>query len=127
LAPSKAKNKGPRAPADIRDELATTIAAARKKAAVELQRAEAARVKASWKAGKRWREEYYKAIGRNIRRVREARGVSQAELGVALMPSQTRASLSNLERGRQAVLLHTAVQISNRLGVTLDNLIRGKA
>jgi len=66
---------------------------------------------------------FYLALGNQIEAVRRARHMSQAQLGEALTPPQTRASVSNFENGKQRVLVHTLVQIAQALSVDLNTLI----
>lgn len=63
----------------------------------------------------------YVAVGQNIRKAREKRGLTQAELASAV--SLTRTSITNVERGRQRLLLHTLCDIAAALAVTPSDLI----
>lgn len=60
-------------------------------------------------------------FGGNVRRLRMEKGWSQEELGDKL--SLTRASISNIELGRQTVTLETFVTLSRCLRVSLDELV----
>lgn len=65
---------------------------------------------------------FYREVGRRIREVRENdRGLTQAELGAAVALNRT--SITNIELGRQKVLLHKFVEISNALSVEPQTLI----
>lgn len=65
--------------------------------------------------------EVYRLIGQRIREAREKRGLSQERLAneVAL----TRTSITNIEKGRQKVLVHTLFLLSEALGVSVVELI----
>ena len=66
-------------------------------------------------------QDIYRQIGRNIRRLREGR-LTQAQLASAIGIS--RASLANIEAGRQQVLVHYLFAIAEELNLeTLDRLL----
>lgn len=65
---------------------------------------------------------FYVALGKRIRAVREQRSLTQAQLGARLYPPVTRASIANVEAGKQRVLAHTLVQIARVLHAPLDQL-----
>lgn len=67
-------------------------------------------------------EGFYTALGKRIRAVREQRSLTQTQLGARLAPPVTRASIANVEAGKQRVLAHTLVQIARVLGTPLDQL-----
>lgn len=58
---------------------------------------------------------FYTRLGSNVRSVRVSVGLSQADLADRI--GFTRASVSNLEAGRQKIALHLFVQIAHALGV----------
>ncbi len=59
-------------------------------------------------------------IGKQLQRVREEKGVSQAKLAKAAgIPVGT---LRNLEQGRRVPRLDTAIKLAEALGVSLDEL-----
>ncbi len=60
-----------------------------------------------------------------IRRRRDALDLTQDELGKMLNPTMTRASIANIEAGKQRVLAHTLVDLANALQLTLDDLASG--
>ncbi len=60
-------------------------------------------------------EDLYCAVGQRIRKAREARNLSQADL--ANVVSLTRTSITNIECGKQKPLLHTLYDIADALGV----------
>lgn len=64
------------------------------------------------------------AIARRIRRLREARGWSQFDLGVACGCPQWQ--ISRWERGIYAPELTAACRLADALETTLDRLIRGR-
>lgn len=65
---------------------------------------------------------FYKAVGSNIRRLREqVRGLSQEKLAKSVGLERT--SITNIENGRQKLLLHTASAIAARLGVSVNDLL----
>lgn len=66
-------------------------------------------------------EDLYKAVGQRIRRIREERRLTQAEL--AELVSLTRASITNIEQGRQKLLLHTLYDIAAVLTVKPSDLL----
>lgn len=68
-------------------------------------------------------ESIYPEIGRNIQCARDARGMSQASLGARLMPPLTRASIANMEGGKQRILVHTLLSIAQILAVPLSDLL----
>jgi transcriptional regulator with XRE-family HTH domain len=68
-------------------------------------------------------EPFYAALGRRISDARERRGLSQAKLGEMLKPPVTRASIANVESGKQRVLAHTLVDLAAALGISVADLI----
>ena len=64
---------------------------------------------------------FYKQVGENIRARRKVRGLSQEALAKAV--GLKRPSLSNIEKGRQNILLHTFYDISDSLNVSPDALL----
>lgn len=63
----------------------------------------------------------YKAIGIRIRRFRKERGLTQQTL--AELSNQEPSNISHIERGATKLSLPTIVNISNALGVTVDDLL----
>lgn len=63
----------------------------------------------------------YKEIGKRIRLARERLGLTQAELGIAVDLSRT--SITNIESGRQSLLVHSLVAISGVLDIRPSLLI----
>jgi transcriptional regulator with XRE-family HTH domain len=65
--------------------------------------------------------ELYREVGRRLRQARETQGLSQEKLAGQLKLS--RASIVNIEAGRQRAPLHLLWQISEALGTDLGLLI----
>ena len=55
------------------------------------------------------------------------RQVTQTQLGAQLDPPVTRASIANIETGKQRLLVHTLLQLADLLEVTLTALLPGPA
>jgi transcriptional regulator with XRE-family HTH domain len=66
-------------------------------------------------------EAIYRVFGRKLREVRVGKRIPQQEL--ATLSGLTRASITNIESGRQRVLLHQAVQFAEALGVDLAEIV----
>lgn len=66
-------------------------------------------------------EAIYGNLGRRIKERREALGMSQEVLSVSL--GQTRASIANIEAGRQRVMLHDVPALARALGWTARQLM----
>jgi len=64
---------------------------------------------------------FYAEVGTRIRRQRERRGLTQQAL--ASMVSLSRASLANIERGKQKTLLDTFVDLASALHVAPAKLL----
>lgn len=64
-------------------------------------------------------------FGERVAIARDMKGMRQADLAHAI--GLTRTSVVNIERGRQRVLLETAVLIAKALGVSLNALTKGLA
>ena len=63
----------------------------------------------------------YAALGKRIRALRRQANLSQED--VAERVGLTRTSITNIERGRQQLQVHTLVAIAHTLGVRLDELL----
>ncbi len=63
----------------------------------------------------------YEEIGERIRGLRGSAGLSQEALGDKV--GLTRTSITNLEKGRQQVPLHTLYEIAGELSVPLQSLL----
>lgn len=68
-------------------------------------------------------EPFYVEVGRRIQNLRNTLGMTQEFLGNQLEPKVTRASIANIETGKQRILAHTLVQLANALGVKVEELI----
>ena len=66
-------------------------------------------------------EDLYRGVGQRIRKIREERKLTQAEL--ATIVSLTRTSITNIEQGRQKLLLHTLYDIAAALAVEPKDLL----
>lgn len=66
-------------------------------------------------------ESLYPTLGRRIHELRVNRRLSQEEVGKALQ--LTRATVANIESGKQRVLVHTLVAIAGILGVGIGELL----
>ncbi len=64
---------------------------------------------------------FYKKIGENIRAKRKELGLSQEGLAQAI--GLKRPSMSNIEKGRQNILLHTFCDIAETLNSTASALL----
>jgi transcriptional regulator with XRE-family HTH domain len=67
-------------------------------------------------------EDFYVRLGKRIHQRRVHLGITQEQLGRRLMPQVTRASIANLEAGKQRVLAHTLVQLAKALDLSLEAL-----
>jgi transcriptional regulator with XRE-family HTH domain len=68
-------------------------------------------------------EPFYQEVGRRIQARRNRLGLSQESLGAALRPRVTRASIANIEAGKQRILTHTLVQLGVALDVEVSKLL----
>src|SRR5438105_607703 len=66
---------------------------------------------------------FYASLGRRIQDLRKARGLTQEQLGSRIVPAVTRASIANIEAGKQGVLTHTLVQLARALGANAQDLL----
>jgi transcriptional regulator with XRE-family HTH domain len=66
-------------------------------------------------------QSFYKEVGMRVRRAREDRGLTQE--AVASQVGLTRTSMTNIEKGRQRVALHTLMDIAQVLAVPFIHLI----
>lgn len=62
-----------------------------------------------------------KSIGKRVKEAREARDISQQQLAELIHKSQ--ALICQIEQGKRKPGLHTAIQLSNVLGIKLEDLI----
>ena len=68
-------------------------------------------------------EPFYSEVGLRIQALRNQNGMSQEQLGRRLDPPVTRASIANIEAGKQRVLAHTLVQLAEAFDVELGALL----
>lgn len=68
---------------------------------------------------------FYRQVGENIRARRKVLGLSQEALAKAV--GLKRPSLSNIEKGRQNILLHTFFDIAESLNVSPEALLPARA
>lgn len=66
-------------------------------------------------------DRYYAEVGRRIRDARDRSGMTQEAL--SSMVGLSRTSVTNIERGRQKLLLHTLRDIAAALGVAVAQLL----
>lgn len=66
-------------------------------------------------------EDFYKKVGEKIRDKRQERGLSQE--GLAKAVGLKRPSMSNIENGRQNILLHTFCEILETLDTNANTLL----
>lgn len=72
-------------------------------------------------------EPFYAELGRRVLDLRTKRGLTQERLGLLLEPAATRASIANIEGGKQRVLAHTLVQLAKALQVEVPELLNGSS
>jgi transcriptional regulator with XRE-family HTH domain len=68
-------------------------------------------------------EPFYQALGSTIHRIRRDCGLTQAQLARSLTPPSTRASIANIENGKQRVLAHTLAQLATALSKDVQDLM----
>lgn len=64
---------------------------------------------------------FYSALGQRIRERRIERGITQSQLAQLLSLSRT--SVTNIESGRQKLLVHTLIQIASVLNMEVSTLL----
>lgn len=64
-------------------------------------------------------------LGKNLRQLRVARGLSQKQLAAALGYSNAN-TLSNIENGRAGLYLHQVIQLCEVLGCQIEDIIQEK-
>lgn len=65
-------------------------------------------------------KEGYRQFGRAVKKAREEASLTQE--GLAEKIGMSRPSVAKIENGQQQVLLHTAIEIAEVLGITLSKL-----
>jgi transcriptional regulator with XRE-family HTH domain len=63
----------------------------------------------------------YQQIGKQIQELRRKKGITQSKLADSLALNRT--SITNIEKGRQKILVHTLWDLADALGVPLKNLL----
>jgi transcriptional regulator with XRE-family HTH domain len=69
------------------------------------------------------RESFYEEVGRRIREARKRRKPRLTQQGLADLVALTRTSITNVEKGRQKLLLHTLADIASALEVDPASLL----
>jgi transcriptional regulator with XRE-family HTH domain len=69
--------------------------------------------------------DFYRKVGARIRAKRQDCGLSQEGLATAI--GLKRPSLSNIEKGRQNILLHTICEIAETLNTSVGELLPDRA
>jgi transcriptional regulator with XRE-family HTH domain len=67
------------------------------------------------------RAEFYAEVGRRVRMAREAAGLTQDALADQVELSRT--SVTNIEKGRQKIALHTLCRVASAVGVEPASLL----
>ena len=67
------------------------------------------------------RQKLYEAVGRRVREARKAAKLTQEDLATRV--SLTRTSVTNIEKGRQKVLLHTIFDLASVMKIPANRLI----
>jgi transcriptional regulator with XRE-family HTH domain len=67
------------------------------------------------------RDQFYREVGARIRGVRESKRLTQESVAASIGFSRT--SLTNIEKGRQKLLLHTLTEIASALSVSANDLL----
>ncbi len=70
-------------------------------------------------------ELFYLKMGARLRDARDDIGHTQEAVAAFLSPSLTRASIANIENGRQRVMAHHIVQFSQMYQVSVQWLMEG--
>lgn len=70
-------------------------------------------------------KDFYRMVGEKICAKRQDRGLSQDGLATAV--GLKRPSLSNIEKGRQNILLHTIYEIAETLSTSVGELLPDRA
>jgi transcriptional regulator with XRE-family HTH domain len=67
-------------------------------------------------------DNFYLCLGQRVRQARREAGMTQALLAARV--GLTRASVTNIEKGRQKVLAHTLWRLAETLGVSPEDLVQ---
>lgn len=68
-------------------------------------------------------EPFYGVVGRRLQQLRTAAGLTQEQLGNLLVPTMTRASIANIETGKQRLLAKTLVDLAAALKRDVHDLL----
>lgn len=68
-------------------------------------------------------EPFYRDLGQRIEHARRKLGLTQEQLGDLVQPPLKRVTISNIETGKQRVLVHTLVSVVDALGIELTTLL----
>lgn len=68
-------------------------------------------------------DSFYADLGRRVRAARDRQHITQQQLASELDPPSTRASIANIEAGKQRVLAHTLAQLARALSVSVADLL----
>jgi transcriptional regulator with XRE-family HTH domain len=68
-------------------------------------------------------EPFYKELGKRIHAARVRAGLTQQDVAERLSPPVTRASVANMESGKQRILCHSLVALSEVLLTTPEALL----
>ncbi len=68
-------------------------------------------------------EPFYKDLGKRIQGARDRAGLTQQDVADRLIPKVTRASIANMESGKQRILCHTLVALSAVLSMQPEELL----
>lgn len=66
-------------------------------------------------------ENLYKEIGQNIKKIRQTKKLSQAEVAIKLGLERT--SVTNIENGKQRITLHSLYELCDLLGADIFKVI----
>jgi transcriptional regulator with XRE-family HTH domain len=68
-------------------------------------------------------EPIYRVLGGRIERTRQKRGLTQEQLAARLVPPLKRVTVSNIERGKQRLLVHVLLEIARVLEWPVQELL----
>lgn len=71
-----------------------------------------------------YQDEFYAELGSRIRKARLTLNLTQEQLADLL--SLNRTSITNIEKGKQKMLIHTLVDLAGKLKVSVDDLLPKK-
>lgn len=71
-----------------------------------------------------YQDEFYAELGSRIRNARLSLKLTQEQLAALLLLNRT--SITNIEKGKQKMLIHTLVELAGKLRVSVDDLLPKK-